>query len=120
MRDGSRDKQPFAVGVYTAGNGQSCAIVGRLRGAELGELRGGTFRPYGNARSGVCRSAGLGVIDQVEREGRVLVYGRAPRGTRSVRVIETGNRVEPGPGGAFLFVYDRGSQRTPFRLEFGE
>jgi hypothetical protein len=106
---------PFGVVIYTARNGDRCALAGFIRGAQLGRLQGGTFRPYASDRTGSCR-AGTRLVQDLSVQGdRTLLYGRAAPGTRTVRVEGTTQSAAVGPGGAFLFVFDE-QPRIGFRI----
>ncbi len=102
---------PWGVGVYETKDGQSCAVVGRVRGAQLGELAGGQFHPYKPDVSGACGprkglKSGMIVGERVVRDGRTVLYGRAV--TKHVTVVVDGqSRVaDTGAGGAWLLVFD--------------
>jgi hypothetical protein len=97
---------PFGVAVYTARNGEHCVLAGQVRGATLGVVERGVFRPYATTQAGACRAQRRSFYDERQLGGRYLVYGRANAKVRAIRVVSTGKRVPPGVGGAFLFVYD--------------
>lgn len=106
-------KLPWAVAIYTARDGRDCALLGQAQLGTLGELSGGTFRPYAADRPGVC-----GRLDRAPlffaaghaagRPERTLVMGRARPGVTSVTVRDpdAAHTVKTGPGGAFLAVLD--------------
>jgi hypothetical protein len=96
--------------IYSARNGQRCALAGVVRGAQLGRIEGGEFRPFTSDRTGACRAGTKGFHDLSVLGDRTLVYGRAAPSTRFVRVDGTDRRVAVGPGGAFLLVFDEPSQ----------
>jgi hypothetical protein len=102
----SEGKLPYGVLTYTARNGDRCALAGVIRGAQLGLMEGGKFRPFTSDRTGACRSGTKLFNDFAVLGDRTLVYGRAAPSTRFVRVEATDRRVRVGPGGAFLFVFD--------------
>jgi hypothetical protein len=97
---------PYGVVTYTARNGDRCALAGVIRGAQLGIMQDGTFRPYASDRTGACRAGTKLFHDSSVLGGRTLLYGRAAPSTRFVRLEGTDRRVPVGPGGAFLFVFD--------------
>jgi hypothetical protein len=106
---------PWGVQIYTSSRGQQCALLGRIRGAELGELGsdGKTFHRYPEGRGGACgdpeSKAGF-FADIYPREGRTVFFGRAREGAKTVTIEESGKRypVRTGLGGAFVIVF-RGS-----------
>jgi hypothetical protein len=106
---------PYGVVTYTARNGDRCALAGFIRGAQLGRMQAGKFRPYASNRTGSCR-AGTKLFHDFSVQGnRTLIYGRAAPGTRTVRVEGTTKSAPVGPGGAFLFVFDV-QPRIGFRI----
>jgi hypothetical protein len=101
----------WGVGVYTTTAGQECALVGRVRGATLGELRDGVFHAYVPGRAGLCgRTDGpaLGFFDFTRRQGKTVVYGRVKPDAKSVAVVVDGKPypVRTGDGGAFVLVFE--------------
>jgi hypothetical protein len=104
----------WGVGVYETRAGRACALAGRVRGAQLGELRDRTFRAYAPGRAGLCGNptGTTGLFGgSFERDGRTIVYGRARPGARFVVAAVDGerHRVRTGIGGAFLFVFGPGA-----------
>jgi hypothetical protein len=98
---------PYGVVTYTARNGDRCALAGVIRGAQLGTMDGARFRPFPSDRTGACRAGSKPFHEPIELGGRTLLYGRAKPSTRFVRVEGTDRKVAVGPGGAFLFVFDK-------------
>jgi hypothetical protein len=104
----------WGVGVYQTSGARSCAVAGRVRGAQLGELRGPTFHAYGPGRAGVCsnpHSKTSVSFDTFQRDGRTIVYGLARPGARSVFAVVDGrrSRARTGIGGAFVLVFGPGA-----------
>ena len=110
---------PFGVGIYTAGNGDRCAIAGQVRGTTLGAVERGVFRPFAAGRTGSC-DATRSFFDTGTIAGRTVVFGRAAAAVRLVRVTVEGKpaSARPGRGGAFLFVYDSGTPREGIDVRF--
>jgi hypothetical protein len=111
---------PWGVAIYTAKDGQKCALPGQLRGDTLGMVRAGKFRPYAADTAGPCADlAHLKLLtDQRVIAGRTLVYGRARPNVRRV-ILGRGRRqdaIVTGPGGAFLFVLDGSVNPSRYRL----
>ena len=98
-------KLPFGVAIYTARNGQRCAVAGEARGSSLGRMRNGTFRPYDASQAGVCRGGDKLVFDAIDIGDKTLLFGRAAPGAKVVTF--EGKPQTPGRGGAFLFVMRR-------------
>jgi hypothetical protein len=110
---------PWGVQIYTSPEGQECALVGRIRGIELGKLDadGKTFHPYERGRQGACGDPGgkTGYFrDIVVGADRSVIYGRARSGVKRVIFEFKGKRVpvETGLGGAFVVVFS-GSANPP-------
>jgi hypothetical protein len=106
-------KLPWAVATYTARDGRDCALLGQAQVGMLGELTGGTFRPYGADRPGVCGRLDRAPLffaagPSADQPQRTLVFGRARPGVTSVSIQDpdTTHPVKTGPGGAFLAVLD--------------
>jgi hypothetical protein len=102
----------WGVRAYRSHNGDSCALVGFLRGDVLGTVRGGMFHPYTSSVTGACgtpapRRFFLSVSYVTEPRPRTLIYGRAGRQVAAVRVLVDGRpRDAPaGEAGAFLLVF---------------
>jgi hypothetical protein len=112
LRADSGLELPYGLGVYKAANGQQCVQVGFLRGGvELGELRGGAFRPYAREHGAACAKPGRELLDYTQAGPNYLVFGVAPSGVR--RVAVTGKSAPTGPRGAFLLVF---AGRAPTNL----
>jgi hypothetical protein len=103
-RDG---RTAWAVRVFRSGNGQHCALAGRLNGVALGVMRGGTFHPYAPDHQGSCNRPGRPFGSTEYIDGRTLVFGIARPGAKRVTVTVDGRaRTAPtGRGGGFLLVY---------------
>jgi hypothetical protein len=105
----------WGVAIHQASNGQACVIGGQVRGVDLGTIApDGKFRPYAADTVGSCRDLGEGNHMDVESHyypppyDRTIYYGRAGVSTRRI-VLRLGDKsypTVPGPGGAFLFVFD--------------
>jgi hypothetical protein len=116
----ARDKPlSWGVQIYTSTGGKNCALVGRIRGSQLGRLDadGKTFHPYKEGQQGGCGvpNTKLGYWrDQAKAPGRMAFYGRAKPGVKRVIFEVDGKRVpaETGLGGAFVIVL-RGSPKPP-------
>jgi hypothetical protein len=101
---------PWAVSVYDSKDGQKCALAGQLRGAQLGRLSNGKFRPYEPDHTAMCGdpTRGAGVLsDLVTSPDRTIFFGRAAPGrTRVTAIVDGQPRTTPaGAGGAFIFVF---------------
>jgi hypothetical protein len=103
---------PWGVAIYTAANGQACALVGQVRGVAVGVIRAGVFHPFAAGTTGMCGSLKhLPQITDMTLVGgprpRTILWGRANSTARSMVVTVGGKRhVAPvGHGGAFLFVF---------------
>jgi hypothetical protein len=111
---------PWGVQIYTSPEGQKCALLGRIRGAELGKLDadGKTFHPFTEGRGGACGdpdTSKLGYFrDLYPGKDRSVVFGRAKAGVKRVIFEFKGERVpaETGLGGAFVIVFS-GSANPP-------
>jgi len=118
----AKDKPlPWGVKPYTAADGQTCALVGRVRaGVELGELDDkGVFHGYAEGRSGACGNVDKGFMSGLRRNGKTAIYGRAPREGTKVRVVVDGTPYTTSAGreGAFIFLF-KGSV-VPSSASFG-
>jgi hypothetical protein len=111
----SGSKYPFGVAIYTAKNGQRCAVAGEARGSSLGRVRGNTFRPYDATQSGACGSARTLFHSAIDIGDRTLLFGRSKPGAKTVTFEGTTQPV--GRGGAFLFVMKRVPPDYPFVVE---
>jgi len=110
----SDSEYPFGVAIYTAKNGQRCAVAGEARGSSLGRVRGDTFRPYDATQAGACGGTRL-FHSAIDIGDRTLLFGRAKPGARTVTFE---GRTDPvGPGGAFLFVLERVPPNHRFVVE---
>jgi hypothetical protein len=102
---------PWGVEVYTSQTGKTCAILGRVRGYTLGELRNGTFHAYAPGRSGQCASPLKGVVQTGSKtvsDGRTVYWGLARPGIETLHVSVGGKAYPPvrtGLDGAFLIVF---------------
>jgi hypothetical protein len=102
---------PWGVAVYTANNGQRCALAGQLRGYTLGRIRGTTFHPYPDGQEGSCgrpRKLATPITRSFIRgNGRTIFYGLAGTGTKAVSMTVDGrsHTAPVGARGAFIFVF---------------
>jgi hypothetical protein len=103
---------PWGVAIYTAANGQSCALLGQVRGVSVGAVRDGRFHPFATGTTGTCGNlASLPQITDMKSVGgprpRTILWGRAnPTARRMVVTVRGERHVAPvGRGGAFLFVF---------------
>jgi hypothetical protein len=115
---------PWAARVYTSRDGRDCILAGRRRGASLGVIRDGVFRPFAPETRGVCADLErvrvfLNAETFPEPTLRTIVYGRARPGIVAVRVFGPGEprRVRVGSAGSFLLVYDRRVPATEIRVD---
>ena len=83
-----------------------------MRGSSLGRIAGETFRPYDRV-SQLGVSNGWSTLDIGDR---TLLFGRAAPDKRVVRV--NGKTQPVGPGGAFLFVYERVPMNEGFDVDY--
>lgn len=101
----------WGVGVYTSTDGKQCAVVGRVRGVQLGVLDKGVFHAFPPDRAGACgiedKGSGTVVVDVARPEGRTLVFGRTRPGARSItfRIDGRDYPARTGLGGAFVLVF---------------
>lgn len=111
---------PWGVVVYRSPSAEQCALVGQLRGNELGLVDDGAFHAFERRTAGACGPVGRVPLffDLRYLNGRSLVYGRARRDAASVQISHEGETrsIRPGVGGAFLFVFDAGLAGGSFRL----
>ena len=91
----SGSKYPFGVAIYTAKNGQRCAIAGEARGSSLGRVRGDTFRPYDATQAGACGSANALFHSAIDIGDRTLLFGRAAARREGRDVRGRTNRSRP-------------------------
>jgi hypothetical protein len=111
-------RETWVVGVYTARNGQTCALAGQLRGSQMGTITKGVFHAYASSFTGSCgkrRSA-----DLLPRGDRTVVYGFAPPGTRVTAAYD--GQTQPttaGPHGGWLFLYEGRLTPAEIRLDYG-
>jgi hypothetical protein len=103
----------WGVGIYTADNGQQCAIAGQVRGVSLGLVRDGVFRAYASGSSGACADLKRMpmLFDRLVIDGpqpRTIVFGRTRASDRTVITKSDGKvySTKPGRGGGFLFVFE--------------
>jgi hypothetical protein len=100
---------PWGVKPYTSTNGESCALVGRIRaGVELGLLDDkGVFHKYTEGRSGACGNVETGFMSALRKNGKTAVYGRFGNAGAKIRVVVDGTpyTTSAGRDGAFIFVF---------------
>jgi hypothetical protein len=113
---------PWGVAIYTAANGQPCALLGQVRGVSVGVVREGRFHPFEAGTTGMCGS--LRTLPQITDltlvggpRPRTILWGRANPTAREMIVTVRGKRhVAPvGRGGAFLFVFSGRYSVADFR-----
>jgi hypothetical protein len=109
--------QTWAVGIYKARNGKTCALVGQLRGSQIGEIKAGVFHAYGEGTTGECGGARSG--DFLRRSDRTVVYGIAAPGAKQVTVTVDGRPQDApvGSHGGFVLVYKGRIQ--PTHIDYG-
>lgn len=111
---------PWGVIVYRSPSKQDCALVGQLRGNELGVIDHGKFRRFEERTGGACgpKSRIPLFFDLRYLNGRSLVFGRVRSDVATVRITHEGRsrELKRGPGGAFLFVFDAGLKSGTFKL----
>ena len=112
----------WGVAIYTAANGQSCALLGQVRGVSVGVVRDGRFHPFAPGTTGMCGNLKQlpQIVDMSHAGGprpRTILFGRANPTARSMVVTVDGKRhVAPvGHGGAFLFVFSGNYSVEDFR-----
>jgi hypothetical protein len=112
----------WGVAIYTAANGQACALLGQVRGVSVGVIRDGVFHPFAAGTTGMCGNLKRlpQIIDMKFVGGprpRTIAWGRANPSARSMVVTVDGKRhVAPvGHGGAFLFVFSGRYSPADFR-----
>lgn len=112
---------PWAVVVYRSDAGKQCAIAGQLRASDLGEVRDGTFHPFLDDSGAACGDLAENrfFADFRRLDGRLIVFGRANARIASIEArygsgMRRRARVESG--GAFLFVFDGGTDVGAVRL----
>ena len=104
---------PWGVAVYTAANGDACALAGQVRGVSLGRLQNGRFRAYERGTTGACGDVGRQsmVVDMLqirEPQPRSVLFGRTRASVSRLVVEAQGERhvVTPARGGGFVLVFD--------------
>ena len=104
---------PWGVAVYTAANGEACALAGQVRGVSLGRLQNGRFREYERGTTGACGNVGQQsmVVDMLrirEPRPRSVLFGRTRASVSRLVVEAQGERhvVTPARGGGFVLVFD--------------
>lgn len=114
---------PWGAATYQSHAGHECVLAGRLRGSQLGRVENDVFRPLPPGARGGCRDLGpRGLFYNTavgsEQPLRILVVGRAGRDVSTVRVTTPAGTeaVRPGPGGAFLLVYDHRLTQADVRV----
>jgi hypothetical protein len=113
---------PWGVAIYTAANGQPCALLGQVRGVSVGVVRDRRFHPFAAGTTGICGN--LRTLPQITDmtvvggpRPRTILWGRANPTARMMTVTVRGDRhVAPvGQGGAFLFVFSGRYSVADFR-----
>jgi hypothetical protein len=105
----------WGVGLYTDREERLCAVIGRRKGEQLGEVREGAFRPLSPQTPGACADQHPDTLVSnvlprgTESRPRTIVYGRAAPDVSSVSASTPEGRrlTDTVSGGAFLFVFDR-------------
>jgi hypothetical protein len=108
---------PYGVAVYRTSENRECAVPGVVNGSELGDLVDGRFRPFAADRIGSCNAPGRVTIDSARIGGRIVLFGLAPAGARSVVLPQLGQTRTLGPDRAFLFIVPK---RVPYKVDFRE
>ncbi len=105
------DPGQWGARIYTSRSGDDCVVAGWLHNSVLGRIERGVFRPFADNVTGACgdlKRGGffLSLTVTSEPASRTLVYGRAPDHDTAIEITVDGSTraVDPGPGGAFLFV----------------
>lgn len=115
---------PWAVATYKAKDGTDCVLFGQASLGRLGEVTGGEFHPYPHDHVGFCGHLDrakmfFSTYPTADEPRRVLVIGRARPGIGFVTITEPGgktHRVNTGPDGAFLAVFDGNVDDTLIRV----
>jgi hypothetical protein len=112
---------PWGVLIYRSAGGETCALVGQVRGNDIGVVTDGVFHPFASRTAGACGDADRlpTFFDVRNLHGRTLLYGRARRDVHRVMLAERGEpqRVATtGPGGAYLFVLEGRLKQGSYRL----
>ncbi len=98
------DGEPaYGLAVFTANNGDLCAIAGRVRGAQLGEVKG-NFHPYKPDHPRGLRRRQARVRGHGPVRGQLGGVRRGARG-RALTRSRAARRKPLGRQRAFLFVY---------------
>lgn len=120
-----RDAVMWGAAVYSLKDGKRCVIAGRVHNGQVGQLVGRIFRPYsGTDYGGICGrpaddrfffAAGPARDDPT----RNLVVGRAGDDVRALRIrtADGDRRIDVGPDGAFLLVYDGDLDAASVKIE---
>lgn len=102
----------WGVAVYTAANGDACALPGQVRGGQIGIIRDRVFHPYERSTSGPCGDLGhqrlFYDVHRFPSDHRTVVYGRARAGVRTVAFGVKGDSYSAttGHAGAFLLLFE--------------
>lgn len=104
----------WALGVYTSGNGNDCALPGQLLGRQLGLEEHGVFRPYSDLKPGACGNLErlpmwIDAIRVTSDPARTIVFGRTAHPDRELTFSAGGGppqTTRTGRGGGFLFVFE--------------
>jgi hypothetical protein len=109
---------PYAVGSYTANNGDICVVAGSLRGYTLGRETKGRFRPYRRDTVGTCNQPDKPTYDSLLDGDRTLIYGRATARQPHVTVTVDGRPTTPElqKDRGFLLVYEGKLARQNVRV----
>ena len=76
----SGSELPFGVAIYTAKNGQRCAVAGEARGSSLGRVEAARSGPTTRARPERAAAARRLFYDAIDIGDRTLLFGRAQPG----------------------------------------
>jgi hypothetical protein len=107
-------KERFGLGSYKNKSGVTCVLMGYVRGAQLGIIERGTFRPYPTSISGPC---GANPYGDIRIGDHTLLGGLAAPGVRRV-VVAGGWDAKPGKDGAWLLVFKGRVPPGTFHVSF--
>jgi hypothetical protein len=118
---------PWGLRTYTSADGSTCAIVGRVAGQRLGEVRNGRFQQMPSGAAAQCFKFGSehvlyasrGYPDVAVPGGRRVIYGVVDRTVTSVRLVSATGADEPvaiAADGSFVVVHEGYRSRGRLQL----
>lgn len=115
----------WGASVYRSADGRACILAGVQRGASLGVVDDGRFRPYSQQTRGSCgdlrRTDVFFTTQTVRQPSRTLVFGRTDARARVIRIRSGAESRTVGvtDGGAFLVVFDDDLDSSTLRVDPG-